>query len=144
MQVFQGGEYAELYRALLSMKVEHALAIADSASPEPDDRHRVFVTVGGGGSASGSNEAVELLSDALAATTDNAAKLTESGALQRHLFVWIDGATPFAIERALSRQPPSSDDDGDNGFGVPTQPPTLDPAFTHLWVLHEGSGRGWL
>ena len=84
-----------------------------------------------------------LLGDALAARTDNAAKLTESGATQRRLFVWIDGATPFAIERALSHQPPSWRDDGDNGFGLPTQPPTLDPAFTHLWVLHKGSG-GWL
>lgn len=148
MQLFQGGEHAELYRALLTMKVERALAVPHSAAPEPDHLHRVFVAVGGGGSASGSNEAVALLCNALAATTDNAAKLTESGAEQRHLFVWIDGATPFAIERALSHQPPSWDDDddgdGNTGFGLPTQPPTLDPAFTHLWVVHEGSGRGWL
>ncbi|MCL9663930.1 hypothetical protein L2091_01635 [Curtobacterium albidum] len=142
--LLQGREHANLYHELLQMKVERALASPDSAAREPDHQHRVYVAVGGGGSASGSNEAVALLSEALAATTDNVGKLTASGAPQRHLFVWIDGATPFAIERALSHRPPSWDDDGGNGFGLPTESPTLDPAFTHLWVVHEGSGRGWL
>ncbi|MGX5695719.1 hypothetical protein ACWKWP_05920 [Agromyces soli] len=143
LHVLQGGELAELFKKLLITKVEHASAVPHTGEAGPDHVHRVFITVGGGGSASGSDEAVALLSESLAAKTDNAVKLSASGADQRHLFVWIDGATPFDIERALSHEAPSWDDDGDSGFGLPTRSPTLDPAITHLWVMHERSGRGW-
>ena len=78
-------------------------------------------------------------------------RLSESGADQRHLFVWIDGATPFAIERALShggegwvRDDEDSGAVTDDAFGLPAQDPHLDPAISHLWVVHERSARGWL
>lgn len=142
--MLEGREHAELYRNLLLLKVEHASAVPHTGDPDPGHVHRVFVTVGGGGSASGSDEAVVMVTDALALKADNAQKLGSSGAESRHLFVWIDGATPFGIERALSQDAPSWDDDADGGFGSPSLAPQLDPAITHLWVVHERSRRGWL
>lgn len=144
LHVLEGREHGDLFRDLLLLNVEHASAVPHTGDPDPAHVHRVFVTVGGGGSASGSDEAVVMLIDALAVKADNAQKLGGSGAENRHLFVWIDGATPFGIERALSHDTPSWDDDGDSGFGLPSLAPQLDPAVTHLWVVHERSGRGWL
>lgn len=144
LHVLEGREHAGLFRDLLLLKVEHASAEPHTGDPDPDHVHRVFVTVGGGGSASGSDEAVVMLVDALALRADNAQKLSTSGAEKGHLFVWIDGATPFGIERALSHDAPSWDGDGDSGFGLPSLAPQLDLAVSHLWVVHEGSGRGWL
>lgn len=30
------------------------------------------------------------------------------------------------------------------GWGAPSIDPALDEAITHLWVVHEGTRRGWL
>lgn len=141
LSVLEGREHAELFRKLLRMNVERA---AQHSRDTDEHVHRVFVSVGGGGSASGSDESVVLLCDALALKDDNAKKLSASGAEQRHLFVWIDGATPFAIERALSHEAPLWNAGGDSGFGLPSAAPQLDSATTQLWVAHERSGRGWL
>ena len=144
LHVLEGREHADLFRELLLLKVEHASAVPHTGDPDPGHVHRAFVTVGGGGSASGSDESMVMLIDALALKPDNAQKLGSSDAENRHLFVWIDGATPFGIERALSHVAPSWDDEGDSGFGLPSLAPQFDPVVTHLWVVHERSGRGWL
>ena len=142
LSVLEGREHAELFRKLLRMNVEHASR--HPRDTDPEHVHRVVVSVGGGGSASGSDESVVLLSDVLALKDDNAKKLSASGAEQRHMFVWIDAATPFAIERALSHEAPLWNADGDSGFGLPSMAPQLDAAITQLWIAHERSGRGWL
>lgn len=97
--------------------------------------------MGSGGAASGSDGALEHLISALESKPDNVEKLRASGADERHLFVWIDDNTNFAIARPLSRDAPPWDD---GGFGLPSKPPEIDPAITHLWVVHERSRRGWL
>ena len=144
LSVLQGSEHSELYKKLLRMGVKRASQVPHARDPGPEHVHRVFVSPGGGGSASGSDESVALLGDALSVKDDNAKKLSASGAEQRHVFVWIDNGTPFAIARALSHEPPAWDDASDSGLGLPSMAPQLDGAITHLWVVHERSSRGWL
>jgi hypothetical protein len=72
---------------------------------------------------------------------DNPRKLSASGVEQRHLFVWLDDDTRFDIARPLSREAPSW---GDERFGLPSASPSLDPAISHLSVVHERSRLGWL
>lgn len=120
LSVLEGREHTELFRKLLRMNVERA-----SQHPRDTDEHvhRVFVSVGRGGSASGSDESVVLLCGALALKDDNAKEFSASGAEQRHRFVWIDGATPFAIECALSHEAPLWNADGDSGFCLSSAAP---------------------
>ncbi|MFF3038906.1 hypothetical protein [Arthrobacter citreus] len=137
--VVHQGPMSPSYRPLLEAGVQKAFAIPNHA--QRAHKHRVIPVAGSGGSSSGSDEAVALLVDALSTKNDNPKKLTSSGAEQRHLFVWIDGDTRFDIARPLSREAPAW---GDDGFGVPSMPPALVPAITHLWVVHEQSRFGWL
>lgn len=136
--VLQEGALTELYLPLLGVGIE----VAESAPHDRDaeHEHKVIIIAGGGGSASGSDEALEHLVAALSAKTDNPKKLVVSGADERHLFVWIDGDTPFAIERPLSHDPL---DGTEEYFGLPSGRPDIDPSITHLWIVHERSGRGW-
>lgn len=138
LHVLQKGPLTDLYLPLLRAGVEVAEAVPHAAGSE--HVHKVIVSPGGGGSASGSDDALERLTDALRAKTDNPKKLAASGAEERHLFVWIDGDTPFAIERPLSHEPL---DGTEEYFGLPSGAPDIDPAITHLWIVHERSGRGW-
>lgn len=139
VHVLEGGRLAALYRPLLGSGVERAEAMPHHGHRER--AHHVIPALLSGGSSSGSDAAVNLLTDELLRRTDNLTKLRASGAVFRHLFVWLDDDTRFDIARPLSRAaPPWSDQE----FGLPSAPPTLDPAITHLWVMHEGSRLGWL
>lgn len=140
---FGGGPLAGVYRPLLEAGVERAVHVPDGPQRlgGADHKHRLFVSVGGGGSAGGSDEAVDLLLDELRPKEDNLRKLRDTGAGQRHLFVWINDNTAFAIERPLSRKPAPAAGDF---WGLPSITPQLDPAITHLWVVHERTGAGWL
>jgi hypothetical protein len=104
-------------------------------------RHKAVFSLGSGGSASGSNESVGLLCQALAGRSDNLQKLHISGAKRRHLFVWVDDDTQFSIARPLARIEPEEGDGGQ--FGLPTVAPNLGPSVTDLWVVHSRSLRGW-
>ncbi|HRQ01083.1 MAG TPA: hypothetical protein PK781_11630 [Terrimesophilobacter sp.] len=139
VHVLQRGPLSDVYRSLLQAGVERASAAPHRA--DASHTHRMITSLGSGGSASGSDAAVALLVDELAKRTDNPAKLHKSGAEQRHLFVWLDDDTRFDIARPLSRDAPSWDD---GGFGAPSLIPLIDPAVTHLWVVHQRSGLGWL
>lgn len=138
VHVLQKGPLTELYLPLLSAGIEVAEAVPHVAGSE--HVHKVIVSAGGGGSASGSDDALARLTEALSVKTDNPKKLAASGAKERHLFVWIDGDTPFGIERPLSHYPL---DGTEVYFGLPSGPPDIDPVITHLWIVHERSGRGW-
>lgn len=139
VHVLERGPLSEVYLGLLKAGVQRA-----SAAPhheDPSHIHKMIPSLGGGGSASGSDAAAELLVDELGGRADNPDKLRRSGAEQRHLFVWLDDDTRFDLARPLSRDAPSWDD---GGFGLPSLVPVLDPAVTHLWVVHQRSRRGWL
>lgn len=139
IHVLQGGAHASLYKPLLEAGVEQAAYEPHPQSQDdPAHSHQMLVSTGSGGSASGSDEAVDRLMSELNTRTDDPKKLLESGAEQRHLFVWLNDDSPHKIARPLSHTAPSS-----IGWGLPTVTPKLDPAITHLWVMHERSGKGW-
>lgn len=141
VHVLQGGPLAGVYRQLRAAGVDRARMISHLG--DAGHVHDVLLSPGSGGSAGGSDESVVLLSAVLSGRPDNVSKLAKSGASQRHLFVWVDDDTRFDIARPLSREAPAWAE-ADGSFGTPTRAPALDPAVTHLWVVHERSRRGWL
>ncbi len=138
VHVIKKGPLSHIYQPLLVAGVERATAAPDHA--HRSQTHRVIPSLGGGGTLGGSDQALRLLTDALSEKKDNPKKLKASGAEHRHLFVWLDDDTRFDIARPLSREAPAWHD----GFGIPSTPPALDPAITRLWVIHQGSRKGWL
>lgn len=140
--VLEKGTHAAIYLQLLEAGVENAVNAPHSAHiADPDHVHQVHTVSGSGGAARGSDDAISRLMQELSVKTDNPKKLRESGAEQRHLFVWVNHDTEFGIARPLS----SSDALGQKDWwGLPTAAPELDRAITHLWVMHAGSRRGWL
>ncbi len=142
LHTLERGALASIYRPMLEAGVQRASHVPHGKSPnDPDHKHRLLTSSGSGGSASGSDEAMDLLLDELRSKTDNARKLGVSAASQRHLFVWVNDNTAFGIQRPLSHKTSSGPDDF---WGLPSGAPKLDPVITHLWVVHERSGSGWL
>ncbi len=137
--VLAQGPLSRVYEALLYAGVERASAALNHSHVR--HTHKLFVSLGSGGSSSGSDEALGLLSVELNRREDNPRKLRESGAAYRHLFVWLDGDTRLDISRPLSHEPPSW---SDGQFGLPSTAPAVDHAISHLWVVHQGSRNGWL
>lgn len=137
VHVIKQGNLSHIYQPLLAAGVEIASAIIDSE--KPPHTHHIILSLGSGGTASGSDEALGLIINELNQRPDNPKKLHASGVGHRHLFVWVDGDTRFDIARPLSAEAPAWHD----GFGLPSSPPALDPAITHLWVVHQGSRLGW-
>jgi hypothetical protein len=133
------GELADVYLPLLKAGVERAEHLAHQY--DPDHVHSLLVSIVSGGSVSGSDESLDRLMKELNEKPDNPTKLLASRAEQRHLFVWLNGDTWYNIARPLSREAPSS---ADRGWGLPTTKPQLDPAITHLWVVHSQTRMGWL
>lgn len=141
LHVMNAGPLAHLYRPLLDAGVERAVHAPHAVrSDDPNHEHRVWVSSGSGGSVSGSDESLENLIQELEKKFDNPTKLKASGAKQRHLFVWVNDDTWFNIARPLSHESPGW---AEQGWGIPSVAPRLDPAITHLWVMHERSRMGW-
>lgn len=141
VHVRQNGELSDVYRPLLEAGVIRASSAPHEAhSDDPDHSHKILVSLGSGGSVTDSNDALGRLLVSLKEKPDNAKKLAESGAAERHLFVWVNGNTAGSITRTLVGDTP----DYVTGWGAPSIDPMLDKAITHLWVVHEGTGRGWL
>lgn len=142
VHVIENGELSHIYRPLLDAGVERAFYQPHPDRPEdPDHLHSIWPSTGSGGSVSGSDESLDRLMEVLNEKTDNPTKLRASAAEQSHLFVWLNDDTLYNIARPLSRQSPSW---ADEGWGLPATKPQLDPAITHLWVVHDGSRLGWL
>lgn len=137
--LIEGGPLSRIYQPLLDAGVERASAMPIHAHKR--HAHRVIPSLGSGGSSSGSDPALDLLIEMLSRKEDNPKKLEASGVAHRHLFVWLDDDTRFDIARPLSHEAPSW---GEERFGTPSTTPALDPAITHLWVVHESSRMGWL
>lgn len=142
IRILGGDARSRIYGPLLDAGVERA-----TYAPHPDDGreenhvHSLIVLTGDGGSTGGSNDSLNRLMEELRPKTDNAEKLAISAAKQRHLFVWLDDDTAYDIARPLSRSAPSW---AEEGWSLPTERPSLSEAITHLWVVHEGSRRGWM
>jgi hypothetical protein len=138
----QGGELSHIYQLLLDAGVERAVPYPCHLQEDPDHVHRLKLSPGSGGSVSDSDESLDRLMEELSKKTDNPTKLRASDAEQRHLFVWLNDDTSENIARPLSRDAPSWGDE--EGWGLPTTKPQLDPAITHLWVMHDRTRLGWL
>ncbi|MBG6218606.1 hypothetical protein IWX75_003093 [Arthrobacter sp. CAN_A6] len=142
VQVIEKGDLSHVYLPLLRAGVERATHGPHPDGPaDPDHVHRMWVSPGSGGSVSGSDESLGRLMKVLNEKSDNPTKLRESGAEQCHLFVWLNDDTSYNIVRPLSREATTW---ADGGWGLPTTEPQLDPAISHLWVVHERSRLGWL
>lgn len=100
--------------------------------------HYIVFMSSGGGSASGSEASLSLILTELLGREDNFKKLRAESVDQRHLFVWLDDQTDFAVARPLDRQ----DDSRWDHFGLPNSPPEL-PDVDQLWIVHRLSRRGW-
>ncbi|MCW3768228.1 MULTISPECIES: hypothetical protein [Paenarthrobacter] len=139
--VDDNGEFSHIYRELLKAGVAEAHSLEERPDG-PEHAHCVRISPWGGGPVSGSNSSlVELINELNKPTRkDNIKKLRCSGAKERHLFVWLDDDTAGSISRPLSHEAPSG---ADESWGTPTAKPPLDPAITHLWIMHERSGHGW-
>lgn len=139
--VRRGGSLSGVYEALLQAGVERAGALGDDPTPEKAHIHRVVLSLGSSGTVRGNDEALQGLEAELNARQDNLKKLTATATEERHLFVWLDDDTPYEVARPLHRAALGRAPGGET---VPSRPPRLDPVVTHLWVVSEESGRGWL
>lgn len=138
LHVIQGGPLSSIYQQLLDAGVERASAMPDHGHSRRT--HQVMTMLGNGGTASDSDQAVGRLTGELSKMKDNPKKLKASGAVHRHLFVWLDGDTRFDIARPLSRPAPSWRD----GFGLPSKPPALDHATVGgAPRIRNGLALGW-
>ncbi len=142
VHILTGGPLSVVYKKLWEAGVENAGSAPHAArADDPDHVHRVFVMAGSGGVATSSNDAVSQLMDELRSKTDNPKKLRESRAVSRHLFVWVNDETEWSIGRpVLNAALPGQSE----GWRLPDVVPDMDPAITHLWVVHRRSLRGWL
>lgn len=141
IHVRRGGPLSGVYEALLQAGVKRAGALGDDPTPEKSHIHRVVLSLGSSGTVRGNDEALQGLEAELNARQDNLKKLSATATEERHLFVWLDDDTPYEVARPLHRLAP---DRTPGGEMVPSRPPQLDPVVTHLWVVSEESGRGWL
>lgn len=139
----QRSPIVEPLMVLLNAGVETASAVPHREhDDDPDHQHRLHYGLLRPYTHKGSDDALPRILAELQDKTDNPKKLAESGAEARHLFVWVDGATDQEISRVLSGEAPSWVHD--DSYGTPSVAPDLDPAITHLWVVHEGTRQGWL
>jgi len=139
--VRQQGPLSSVYEVLVLAGITRASAMPRHNHKRDLEPHRLIPAHDSGGLVGDSDRAVTLLAAALQKKADNPKKLGESGAEQRHLFVWLDGDTPDDIGLPLDRNHASSTNEE---LGIPSKAPALDPRITHLWVVREGATRGWL
>jgi hypothetical protein len=105
---------------------------------DPADEPSINLTLdGGGGTSGGTAEAVVSWIDGFMAEPrrqDNIVKLRNSGADEAHLAVIAHmSGVDFAVWRAI--------EDYDSTGVVPTRPPMVPEAVTHLWLFAVPSGR---
>lgn len=139
--VDDNGELSYIYKPLLDAGVADARPLEERPD-RPEHAHRVRRSTWGEGLVQDSNGALMELINELhdPKRKDNLVKLRDSGAQERHLFVWLDDDTVGSISHPLSHGAPSG---ADEEWGAPDGMPPLHPAITHLWVMHQRSGSGW-
>jgi hypothetical protein len=119
-----------------------AEAHVESAEPvdHPDDGRFLYFMVGRDGMSDGPEGAVAEISQWISDPGRNhdRAKLrtwrSSAGvptAVERHLFVWVDGHSTYRLVRPLKRD------------SLPASAHELPEPITNLWVVDEDTGRGW-
>lgn len=82
----------------------------------------------------GPNSALEILEEYIGRAKDNLAKLAQTEADERHLWLWLDEHSLRGVSDAFK----------DEGVALPSRSPNLPHAVTHLWIVNEVSGLGWM
>lgn len=95
---------------------------------------RLFLATGGEDGGGDADTALAALEEHLAHEAHHLAKTAAAEADERHLFVWLDGATPPDCAGVFV---------GDSAPPLPTRAPAVPAPITHVWVVHEQTGRGW-
>lgn len=128
-----------LYQRLDAMGIESAGPPMLQGDP-PGHQHQIHIALTTDGTIESSDTSLRNLMAELGRKTDNRKKLSDSRALRRILFAWLDGDTPYEIVRPLDGEAPPG---LERHFGPPSIAPELDPAITELWIVHDGTRRGW-
>jgi len=93
-----------------------------------------------GYTARGSNHALELIERELARKPDSVRKLLDARVHEAHLFIWLDSDTPGAIARPFTGGTAVEWEH----FSLPTREPDVPLGIHAPWVMHAGTGLGWL
>lgn len=101
---------------------------------------RLFYTPMGSWVSKGADDGLRIIEEHLADNPDNHRKLARAGADQSHLFLWLDSDTNGAVAATFTAL---EERDG-RLIELPSRPPSLPEPITHLWVVHRGTGRGWM
>lgn len=125
-------------RRLALMRVTTAAVISCEQHPHGAP-HRTVISLLSGGVSSGSNSALDEI-ELEGRKPDNVEKLSKEDVDARHLFVWLDAATPDSVARPFVRR--ETVDDLPH-FGLPTRDPSIDNVIDVLWVVHRGTRYGW-
>lgn len=125
-------------RQLAIMRVASAAVV--SCDQHTDDApHRTVINLLSSGVSSGSDSALNEI-ELEGRKADNVEKLSKEDADARHLFVWLDSATPDSVVRPFVRR--ETVDDWPH-FGLPTRDPSIDSVIDVLWVMHRDTRHGW-
>jgi hypothetical protein len=81
----------------------------------------------------GPDYALQILEEYIGRTEDNLRKLAQTGADERHLWLWLDEHSLRGVLDAFK----------DEGVALPSRKPNLPPAVTHLWIVNELNVVGW-
>ena len=81
----------------------------------------------------GPDSALEIIETEQLNEPDNLEKLRDSGATNRHLFIWVNQNTDRNVLDAFNAE----------RIGLPTRAPRLPEEITHLWVVNIETEVGW-
>lgn len=81
----------------------------------------------------GANSSLEIIENDKKIFPENVQKLYESGAMMRHLFVWLDEHSDREVLDAFNAE----------SIALPTRAPKLPAEITHLWILNMKTEIGW-
>lgn len=97
------------------------------------DVAQLVIMTSGGWNYGGPDRALDLLEARVALDRTHTEKLARQTSPLRGLWVWVDEHTEPGLTRALSPEESR----------LPGRAPDLPAGIERLWVVDEGSGRGW-
>lgn len=93
----------------------------------------IGITYGNNWMYGGPDSALEILEEYIGCTGDNLRKLAQTGADERHLWLWLDEHSLRGVSDAFKEE----------DIALPSRKPNLPPAVTHLWIVSDVNGLGW-
>jgi hypothetical protein len=127
-------------REAIGILASRAVSAAETMRTKDPALRRVFIAPMAGYTARGSDHALELIERELVRKPDSVQKLLDARVHEAHLFIWLDSDTPGAIARPFIGGTAVEWEH----FGLPTREPDAPLGIHALWVMHTGTGLGWL